>query len=166
MTESLFLERGVAAISVHKCVSFVDYFKAILYSIYIYFIKETLGSLKQLVLWSSIVSWITSVLPQPSCQSLTHTSMHPAHTVRQLLSSPSSPPPPQSEHREWLSEWEVCVGVYLFSSYQPLHCVFCRLAAGETRSPRPVGGSFDLNQPDTAYTQPPDREHRYLLSAH
>lgn len=50
MTESLFLERGVAAISVHKCVSFVDYFKAILYSIYIYFIKETLGSLKQLVL--------------------------------------------------------------------------------------------------------------------
>lgn len=50
----------------------------------------------------------------------------------------------------------VCICSALISL---LLCVFCRLAVGETRSPRPDGGNFDVSHPDAAYTRPPDPKH-------
>lgn len=95
----------------------------------------------------------------PAFLSLTHPHIHPCIQHTQFISCS-----PLLHHvllhslnrgSDWVSER--CVLVFVCSALISLYAV-CSVVwlLGETRSPRPVGGSFDLNQPDTAYTQPPE----------
>lgn len=123
------------------------------------------------IFFKDVWRWARSVEELPSSNvtfslSLTFSFIRTAHT--HSLSAPllSFITSSSTVWSDWASERCVCVGVYLFNPYQPLHCVFCCLAVGETLPPRPDGANFDVSHSDAAYTQPPHPEHWYLPSVH
>lgn len=66
-----------------------------------------------------------------------------------------------------VTEWVRGVRWWVFA--QPLSAfTLCVPSSGcwGVWSPRPHGGDFDLNHPDTAHTQPLNPKHWYLLLAH